>query len=59
MKTAASGEQSLANAIAKYDTEMIERGPREVRTANQVSKATRSWELLSKPPLFKVGFKKK
>jgi hypothetical protein len=34
MKTVASGEHSLADAIAKYDRETIERGVREVWTAN-------------------------
>lgn len=59
MKTVAMGEHSLADAIAKYDSETIERGAREVRTANQISKATHNWELLSQSPLFKDGFRKK
>lgn len=58
IKTIASGEQSLADAITRYGSEMIQRGVCEVRAANQISKATHNWELLPQYPLFKDGFKK-
>ena len=58
IKMIASGEQSLANTITRYDSEVIQRGIREVWAANQISKATHNWELLSQSPLFKDGFKK-
>lgn len=58
IKTVASREQSLADAITGYDSEMIQRGIREARVANQISKATHNWELLSQFPLFKDGLKK-
>ena len=58
IKTVASDEQSLADAITRYDSETIQRGIREVRAANQISKATHNSELLSQPPLFKDGLKK-
>jgi 2-polyprenyl-6-methoxyphenol hydroxylase-like FAD-dependent oxidoreductase len=58
MKTVVSGENSLADAIAKYDSETLERGAREVRIANQISKATHNWQFLSQSPLFKDGLKK-
>jgi hypothetical protein len=58
IKTVTSGEQSLADVITRYNSEMIQLGIREVRAANQISKATNNWELLSQSPLFKDGSKK-
>jgi hypothetical protein len=50
MENVATGKQSLPDAIGDYETEVIERGIREVSLSRELTHAVHKWELFLKSP---------
>ena len=50
--------QSLQEAIAKYEIEMVKRGGQEVETTAMAARAAHDWSILMQSPMFKHGANK-
>jgi hypothetical protein len=50
MENVATGKQNLSDAISDYETEVIERGIREVSLSRELTHGVHKWELFLKSP---------
>lgn len=55
MENVAKGIQSLPAAIGDYETEVIERGIREVSMSRELTHCVHKWELFLKSPAIVHG----
>ncbi|KAK6435283.1 hypothetical protein LTR95_008529 [Oleoguttula sp. CCFEE 5521] len=49
------GEISLSDAVAEYESEMLDRGAAEVRTSMEQSLKCHNWETFQDSPVMKIG----
>jgi hypothetical protein len=51
----ATGQQSRADAIVDYETEVIDRGIREVTLSRELTNSVHTWERFLQSPVFSKG----
>nr|OQO19818.1 hypothetical protein B0A51_12753 [Rachicladosporium sp. CCFEE 5018] len=50
-----NGEVSLSDAVAEYESEMLDRGAAEVRTSMEQSLKCHNWTTFQDSPVMKIG----